>query len=721
MNQTDIHEVDVPEKSETELMQEKIAEQLATAKQEYQEISMLHEQSELEVNKLTQRNATATANLQKTQSQFERIPREEIRTAYDSAIDAQQRLFVLRGQVEKLRSDKDHLQKEIELLEMLDTILTKEPVSIKDPKSASATVELLELLVQAQEAERLRLSRQMHDGPAQALSNLILETEIAMRLFDVNKEKAYQELGTLRESASKTFQQVRDFIFELRPMMLTDLGLVPTLKRYLDAFSDKTNIETEFVMLGRERRLESYREVLVFRGIQELMANARDHGGATSIKVSIEIDDEETRAVVEDNGRGFGTGQLSLDSGEGNFGLRTLQERLALVDALPDLPGKHPGFAKLGLIPAMGCPQTCRHCMFIWRPLIKDPPDPGPLYSMVNGLTDSVLFTGGDLTRHLHYFDRAIRSMRNISTFAILLNGDFASDKQTTDQVLQSMARAIKDRPGYWTSARILLQISFDEFHQEVMVDKKGRLKERIPVGKIANIVETAPKYGKQIQLCLLHKQHALNFSMELFSKGVFGRLAEELGRRGHQLQILSTGGSRRLKQNPLSPAGAPAAILKDASFILTRHPDHPVMLTSSSIDAYGRAELLDEGESVKDRELLQRILQTGNTEGESFDTDLMFWFNGWATLFSAVHMCLGNVYEDDLDTILQRQRKDPLSKALRYFDRRLLDYYAEVRTDLLQLIGKSTGPHHLFHQLTEDSEVRLHMTQRLIKDMAVS
>ena len=138
---------------------------------------MLYEQSELEVNKLTQRNATATANLQKVQSQFERLPREEIRAAYDATLDAQQRLFVLRGQVEKLRSDKEHIRKEIELLEMIDSILSQEPLSIKDPQSASATVELLELLVQAQEAERLRLSRQMHDGPAQALSNLILETE----------------------------------------------------------------------------------------------------------------------------------------------------------------------------------------------------------------------------------------------------------------------------------------------------------------------------------------------------------------------------------------------------------------------------------------------------------------------------------------------------------------------------------------------------------------
>ena len=110
-------------------------------------------------------------------------------------------------------------------------------------------------------------------------------------------------------------------------------------------------------------------------------------------------------------------------------------------------------------------------------------------------------------------------------------------------------------------------------------------------------------------------------------------------------------------------------------------------------------------------------LLQTGNAGGEAFDTDLMFWFNGWVTLFSAVHLCLGNVYEDGLQRILQRQRKDPLSKALQKFDRRLLDYYAEIRKDLPQLIDQSSGPHHLFHQLTEDSAVRLHMTQRLMDE----
>jgi two-component system sensor histidine kinase DegS len=328
MNQTEVQEVDVPEKSESELMQEKISEQLETTKQSYQEITMLSEQSELEVNKLTQRNATATANLQKVQSQFERIPREEIRSAYDATLDAQKRLFVLRGQVEKLRSDKEHMGKEIELLEIIDSILSQEPVSIKDPQGASATVELLEMLIQAQEGERLRLSRQMHDGPAQALSNLILETEIAMRLFDVNKEQAYQELGTLRDSATKTFQQVRDFIFELRPMMLDDLGLIPTAKKYAEAIQDSSGSTIKFGVTGTERRMEPYLEVMIFRAVQELLRNALNHSQANQITVEMDVGDSFVTVSVEDDGRGFEVSDLEQEQG---MGLKLIKERVEMI------------------------------------------------------------------------------------------------------------------------------------------------------------------------------------------------------------------------------------------------------------------------------------------------------------------------------------------------------------------------------------------------------
>lgn len=334
MNQIEINEVDVPEKSEAELLQEKIAAQLAEARQGYKEIDMLYEQSELEVNKLTQRNATVTANLQKVQSQFERLPRDEIRTAYDTALDAQQRLFVLRGQVEKLRSDREHLHKEVELLEMLDSILTQEQVSIKDPQNASATVEMLELLVQAQEAERLRLSRQMHDGPAQALSNLILETEIAMRLFDVNKEQAYRELGTLRDSASKTFQQVRDFIFELRPMMLDDLGLVPTVKKYAEAIQESSGSQIKFGVTGTERRMEPYLEVMIFRAVQELLRNALSHSQANHINVEMDVGDSFVTVLVEDDGHGFEVDNLDQVQGTG---LKLIKERVEMISGEFDI------------------------------------------------------------------------------------------------------------------------------------------------------------------------------------------------------------------------------------------------------------------------------------------------------------------------------------------------------------------------------------------------
>jgi len=390
------------------------------------------------------------------------------------------------------------------------------------------------------------------------------------------------------------------------------------------------------------------------------------------------------------------------------------QERLALVDALPDMDKQTTRFAKLGIIPAMGCPQTCRHCMFIWRPPKSRNQDPESLYRLVDAHTESVLFTGGDLTRHMDHFYRAIRSMRHIRTFAILLNGDFADTSEETHRVLHSMVKAIKDRPGSWPRARVLLQISFDEFHQEVIVDKHGALKERIPVAKIANIVEAAPRY-KEIQLALLHKQNSLNFSMELFQKGVFARLVKRLGEHGHQIQVLSSAPSAREKSNPAKP-GQKGKLIKDASFVLKRYPDYPVMLTSSTIDAYGRAELLEEGESVREKEFLAEVLRNGSAQGEGFDTDLMFWFNGWATLFSAVHLCLGNLYEDGAERIFERQRKDPLSRALHNFDRSLLSYYSEVRDDLDARISAATGPHHLFHMLTESAEVRLHMTRRLIE-----
>ena len=286
------------------------------------EITLMLEQSRVEVGKLTQRNAAVTANLKQVQSQIDKITSEEVQTAYDTAMEAQQRLFVMRGQLEKLQGDQAHLERYGSILDRLKNgVSTGRIEGGKSDRNASSSVEML---VTVQEAERQRLSRQMHDGPAQALSNFILQTEIALRLFDIDAEKARAELGNLKVAAMSTFQKVRNFIFDLRPMMLDDLGLSPTIRRYADMFKEQAGVEVSVTVTGSERRLESYVEVMVFRSMQELLSTAVHQNQATQVKIQLDMGDTLVKLSLDDNGKGFDTDALGK---EVNLGLKLIKER----------------------------------------------------------------------------------------------------------------------------------------------------------------------------------------------------------------------------------------------------------------------------------------------------------------------------------------------------------------------------------------------------------
>ena len=168
----------------------------------------------------------------------------------------------------------------------------------------------------------------MHDGPAQALSNFILQTEIAMRLLDVDSSQAKEELSNLKAAAMSTFQKVRGFIFELRPMMLDDLGLVPTLRKYVDAFKEQSGMDININVSGTERRLEPYLEVMIFRAVQELLGNAARHSQATLAKIQLDLGADFIRVAVDDNGRGFDPDILNDSS---NLGLKLIRERSEML------------------------------------------------------------------------------------------------------------------------------------------------------------------------------------------------------------------------------------------------------------------------------------------------------------------------------------------------------------------------------------------------------
>nr|CRH07041.1 conserved protein of unknown function [Candidatus Magnetococcus massalia] len=388
--------------------------------------------------------------------------------------------------------------------------------------------------------------------------------------------------------------------------------------------------------------------------------------------------------------------------------------RLALVDSLPERYEHSGRFAKMGVIPRMACPQSCRHCMFVWRPPMKQLPDPAPFYRKMEKITKQLLFTGGDLTPVLDSFHQSIQQMNRINTFAILLNGTFAESEASTREVLRGFHQALSKRGKKATKAQVVLQISFDEFHQEIEADRHGVLQERIPVANIVNIIRALPDYPG-VHLALLHKQNGLSFSQKLFDQGVVGRLRRALQQAGEALSVVQATPSSRPKQLPTNPTQS-APVIREALFTLARAPGKPIHFMSATTDAYGRAEWLHPSEYVHERALLDDYL-TGKVEklDDPFDIDPMIWLDGPVSLFSATHITMGHLFDEGWETVLARWKRDPLLHALATFDHQLLMIYGALCTDLQSIMANATSPHQLFHRITESAEVRLKMTQELI------
>lgn len=299
---------------------------------ELKEVDMLIQQTSSEVDRLVRNNARAASRLRQVEAQFDTVPREDIQAAYSALVQSQQRLFTMRGQLEKLQSDQKNMTRLAELYERIlgQTMPDRETV-VQQPGSEHPSQALIVSVIEAQERERQRLARQMHDGPAQSLTNLVLQAEICERFFDRDVDRARGELAELKQSVVNTFQKVKGFIFDLRPMMLDDLGLMPTLKRYVDGLEETGFSGVTLNLSGKERRLASHKEVTIFRVIQELVHIGREYSRATSIKVSLDMGNDEARVIVEDNGSGFELDE-NLETQEGkHLGLGTLRERIEML------------------------------------------------------------------------------------------------------------------------------------------------------------------------------------------------------------------------------------------------------------------------------------------------------------------------------------------------------------------------------------------------------
>lgn len=311
------------------------------------ESRLLLEQNKAQVERFQTDLNKANYQLERVRADFETVPRQDIRVAYDEILELQKRQSTTNAQMERLRTNLEELERFEDLfgrlLNELDDQDFGSSSTISDTpqrQTLGASGEIIIRIVEAQEDERQVLAKQLHDGPAQSLSNFILQAEVCQRLFDRDPDRAANELNNLKSAASDSFQKVRDFIFNLRPMMLDDLGLIPTLRRYTENLQQKSDdVKLEFRSTSEEQRITKHTEVMMFRGIQQLLNLSLDYLKAENVSVQVDIGNDEVRAIVEDDGKGFDPElELNPQHGDSNMQvLNALRDRIELVGGKIDI------------------------------------------------------------------------------------------------------------------------------------------------------------------------------------------------------------------------------------------------------------------------------------------------------------------------------------------------------------------------------------------------
>ena len=308
------------------------------------------------VDELERLERKARIHLMEVSRDFKSHPEEEVREAYEDARKIQVDLAVAREQEQNLRRQRN--EQEVRLRNLGGTVAKAEQLVSQvgvvldylgnQMSVAFAQIETLQnaqqlgaQIIRSQEEERRRVARDIHDGPAQAMANIVFRAEVCERLIDSDVERAKLELRELREHIRGTLGEIRKIIFDLRPMALDDLGLVPTIRGVLDVVRTQYGILTENAVTGRERRLERNKKIRMFRVAQEALNNVVKHAQASTVRVRIEFAPVGVTLVIEDDGKGFDT--ANDDAPAGHFGLMGMRERLQLLQGkftIKSTPGK---------------------------------------------------------------------------------------------------------------------------------------------------------------------------------------------------------------------------------------------------------------------------------------------------------------------------------------------------------------------------------------------
>jgi two-component system sensor histidine kinase DegS len=199
----------------------------------------------------------------------------------------------------------------------------------KELQRASAALPGTSAIIRSQELERQRIAREIHDGPAQAIANVIFRLDIIHKMMAQKPDAVPEEMTKVKEIAQGALNEIRHFIFDLRPMTLQDLGLTATLKKIIQHNPSMSETKVELLIEGEEHVLDPDIDLAIFRIAQESLSNIKKHAHADHAWVHLKYLPDKVILIVEDDGCGFDLkGKRDKPTDEySSFGLLGMQER----------------------------------------------------------------------------------------------------------------------------------------------------------------------------------------------------------------------------------------------------------------------------------------------------------------------------------------------------------------------------------------------------------
>lgn len=319
-------------------------------KEELQQLKTAAANIMAESRELEQKVAKSRMKLAHINRNFNQYTEEDMKNAYQEtnelmvqlavAREREKQTILRRNEVERrLKNALETVKKAEQLVAQVGTVfnyLSGDLQRLDEHFENTETKRLIAIrIIKAQENERRRIAREIHDGPAQAMSNVVLKAEICEKMAEVDILKAIVELRSLKEVVRDCLKDVRRVIYDLRPMSIDDLGLRPTLQKYIENFSTEHSIRIDFRVKGDDNRIKDSNIALaIFRVVQESLNNIHKHANATHVSIQIECTEKTIMLRIKDDGKGFDVSTLhDIDrEGKSGFGILGMKERIELLE-----------------------------------------------------------------------------------------------------------------------------------------------------------------------------------------------------------------------------------------------------------------------------------------------------------------------------------------------------------------------------------------------------